>query len=132
MKTTKLFAILLFVQLFINCDPPHYMDFINKTDENVKVKLNINPKIENYDLKRFSIGDSIVFNIKPKDTANLHFGIGDWSDHEIEEVTKTLKSIEIETENIKTIYKSKKAMQKILKENRHGFWFKTIIKIEIK
>ena len=88
--------------------------------------------IENYDLKEIAIGDSIIFNLKQKDTANIDFGIGTWSDGQIEEVINSIKNIEIETDEIKMIYKSKSSMKNILEKNREGFIFKTKIEIEIK
>jgi hypothetical protein len=93
----NLLFLIFFLQLFTSCDPPHYIDFINNTDSNVKIKINLKTEFENYDLKRISSGDSLVFNLKQKDTANLDFGIGTWSDKEIEELTKSIKNIEIET-----------------------------------
>ncbi len=80
----KVLLTCLFSVLIVSCDPPHYIDFVNISKSNAKVKLNINPKTENYDLRRIAIGDSIVFNLKPKDTANIDFGIGNWSDKEID------------------------------------------------
>ena len=84
-----------------------------------------------YQLEEISKGDSIIFNIKPKDTADIYFGIGDWSGNEIEKVLKSIKSIEIETNDIKTLYKTKKSMKKILENNKKGIFFKTRIEIEI-
>lgn len=127
----NLLFLIFFLQLFTSCDPPHYIDFINKTDSNVKIKINLKTEFENYDLKRISSGDSLVFNLKQKDTANIDFGIGTWSDKEIEELTKSIKNIEIETIDKKTIYKSEKSMKNILQSNIHGFWFKTKIEIDV-
>ena len=130
-KIKNILILIISSQLLMSCDPPHFIDFVNNTDSNVKVKFNLNPTVENYDLERMSTNDSIVFNIKPKDTANLHFGIGSWSDKQIEELTNSVTNIEIETQNIKTVYKTKKSMDDIFKQNRHGFWFKTKIEISI-
>lgn len=132
MKINLKLLVLTFLTIIItSCDPPHYIDFINNTSAKAKVRLNLNSKVESFDLEEIATGDSIVFNLKPKDTANIHFGIGDWSDSGIEEVTKSVKSIEIETQEIKTIYKTENSIKNLLKNNRHGFFFKTKIKIEI-
>ena len=125
----SIFIICIFLT---SCDPPHFIDFVNKTNGNAKVKLKLNPKIENFDLNEIAIGDSIVFNLKQKDTANIHFGIGTWSDNEIKEAVKSIKSIEIETEDLKTVYKTEKSMYIILQNNTEGFIFKKRIEIEIK
>lgn len=130
-NTTKLCTLTFLLSFLVSCDPVHTIDFINKTDANVKVKINLNPKVENYDLKQVSSGDSIVFNLKQKDTANLYFGIGTWSESQIEELTNSISTIEIETKDIKTTYKSKKAMNTMLEKNTHGFLFKTLVEINI-
>jgi hypothetical protein len=126
-----LLTCLLFV-LTASCDPIHYIDFVNISQSNAKVKLSINSKTENYDLSRIAIGDSIVFNLKPKDTANIDFGIGNWSDKEIDEVLNSIKNIEIETEDITTIYKTKNSIKSILANNREGFLLRSRIEIEVK
>ena len=127
----KLFTLTFLLCFLVSCDPVHTIDFINKTDSNVKVKINLNPKVENYRLKEVSSGDSIVFNLKQKDSANIYFGIGTWSEGQIEELTNSISNIEIETKDIKTVYKTKKAIKNILENNTHGFWFKTLVEINI-
>ena len=131
-KAFKILRIIATSFLFCSCDPPHYIDFINNSKANAKVKLNLKPKFENYGLREIAIGDSIIFNLKQKDTANIHFGIGTWSDNEIKEAVKSIKSIEIETNDIKTVYKTEKSMYNILHNNTEGFIFKKRIEIEIK
>jgi hypothetical protein len=132
MKNIIKFSTITFLFFFlISCDPIHNIDFINKTDSDIKVKINLNPKVENYYLKNVSTGDSIIFNLNRKDTADIYFGIGTWSDSEIDELTNSINNIEIETKDIKTIYKSKKAMINIFENNKHGFLFKTNIEIGI-
>lgn len=132
MKNTIKFSTITFLFFFlISCDPIHNIDFINKTDSDIKVKINLNPKVENYYLKNVSTGDSIIFNLNRKDTAEIYFGIGTWSDSEIDKLTNSINNIEIDTKDIKTIYKSKKAMINIFENNKHGFMFKTNIEIGI-
>ena len=131
-NTSKLLFLLVIITLTTSCDPPHYINFINNSNSAAKVKLNLNTKIKNYDLGKIATQDSIVFNLKLNDTANINFGIGDWSDNEIEILTKSIKSIEIETREIKTIYKTESSIKDLLSKNRHGFGFKTVIKIGIK
>ena len=128
----KILLICLCSLFLISCDPPHYIDFVNNSSSNAKVKINLKPKFENYGFEKIAIGDSIIFNLKQKDTANIEFGIGNWSDNEINETVKSIKNIEIKTEDITTIYKTEKAMKSILQNNREGFIFKTKIEIEIK
>lgn len=127
----KFSTLTFFLSLLISCDPAHNIYFINKTDSPIKVKINLNPKVEHYRLKEVSTGDSIIFNLERKDTADIYFGIGTWSDSEIDELTNSINNIEFETKDIKTIYKSKKAMNNILENNKHGFWVKTNIEIGI-
>lgn len=127
----KLVLLSLVAIIITSCDPPHYIDLINTTQSPAKVRFNLKSKVESYELKDIATSDSIVFNVNPKDTANIHFGIGDWSDSGIEEVTKSVKSIEIATKDITTKYKTENSIKNLLKKNRHGFFFKTKIEIEI-
>lgn len=115
----------------VSCDPPHNIDFINKSSSNVKVKINLNPKVENYRLKEISTNDSILFNIKPSDTATIYFGIGTWDENEIDELVNSIDNIIIETSEVLTVYKTKSAVKKILERNQEGFWWKTKIIIDI-
>ena len=128
---SKLITLSILTIIITSCDPPHYIDFINQSKSEAKVKLNLNLKNENFDLQEIANGDSIVFHLNKKDTANIHFGIGNWSDDEIEEVIKSIKSIEIETKEIKTIYKNETSMKNLLINNRHGAFLKSKIEIEI-
>ena len=128
----KIKLLILLLSLFIiSCDPPHYIDFVNQTNSNVKVKLKYNSLFKNYDLDEIATGDSIVLNIKSKETSTIYFGIGNWSDDEIHEVTKSLKNIEIETFDIKKIYKTEKSIENLLITNRKGYLFKSKIQINI-
>ena len=129
LKLSTLSFLLLFV---VGCDPAHDIDFINQTNSNAKIRIKINSEIEPIVFRESYVGDSITFNLKPRDTANIYFGIGTWSDRNIDEVVNSIENIEVETEDIKTLYKSKKSIFEILKENRKGFWWKTKIEIEVK
>lgn len=122
----------LFLILFASCDPAHDILFINKMNTSVKVKINLDPKTDNYNLKRIAVGDSIVFDLKKDSVGYISFGIGNWSKKEIQEAANSIKVIEIETKDIKTIYKSKKAINAIFDENVKGTLFKSLIEINIK
>jgi hypothetical protein len=132
MKTFyQLFILLFFSFLFVSCDPAQNMHFINKTDSDAKVKIVLNPKFENYRLKELAKNDSIVFNIKEKDTANIYFGMGTWDGKEVEVVVNSIRSLSIETSEVITIYKSKEAIKKFFEKGKEGFWWKTRIVVEI-
>jgi len=131
MKTSfKFLFLLLFFILFTSCDPSHDIFFKNKTASNVKVKINIEPKAID-DLKSIATNDSIVFNLAKDSTAMISFGIGNWSAKEIEIATNSIKGIEIETSDSRTIYKTKKAIHSVLDKNVHGIVFKGVIEINI-
>ena len=133
MKTRFIIIFILFLTNFlVSCDPIHNIDFVNKSNSEAKIKINLISKNENYDLKQNAIGDSIVFNLKKDSIANIYFGIGSWDKKEINELTKSIKSIEIETKDVKTIYKSQNSMNEILNNNIEGIFMKTVIQIEIK
>lgn len=131
MKIKILYFFLISVFL-VSCDPPHYIDFVNNSNSKAKVKFNINTELGNSDLRYLATGDSIVLNLKPKDTATVELGIGQWSDKEIESVTNSIDKIEIETNNVSTIYKTKDSIKNILENNVEGILLKSRIEIEIK
>ncbi len=127
----RLLTILVFTFSLFSCDPGHDIDFVNGTESNVKIKINLNPNNRCQSLTELSKGDSIVFDLKPKDTANIYCGMGTWDDDDIKITANCIKNIEVETKDIKTIYKSCKSIAEILKDNRNGFWWKINIQIEV-
>ncbi len=127
----QLFIISFFSLLFASCDPAQNMHFINKTDSDAKVKIVLNPKFENHSLKEIAKNDSIVFDIKEKDTASIYFGMGTWNGEEIGVLVNSIKNLSIETNEIKTIYKTKNAIKKVFETGKEGFWWKTKIVVEI-
>lgn len=130
----RIFIVLIvaLTNLLLSCDPDHNIDFVNKSNYEAKIKINLNSNNENYDLKQNAIGDSIVFYLKKDSIANIDFGIGLWDKKEINEIVRTIKNIEIETKDVKTIYKTEKSMNEILYNNVKGVFMKTNIQIEIK
>ena len=83
-------------------------------------------------LKELAKGDSIVLNLKPNSTEYIYCGMGTWSESEVDNIAKGIKNIEIETKDIKTVYKRRNSIIEILKDNRKGFWWKTSVEIEVK
>ena len=132
MKTIIKRFLLAFLLLFlVSCDPAHDIEFTNNTNSVAKVKFKLNPKFKNYRLSESITGDSIVLNLKPKDTENLYFGIGVWDDKEIDQLCNSIISLEIENNDVKTVYKSKKIIKNIFENNQEGFWWKTRIAIKV-
>ncbi len=133
----KLIFLILFILgfLFMSCDPAHNLNFINNGSIATKVKIKIDPQTEEYGLNEYKNGDSIVFNLKPALTKDnqfqMFFGIGTWHEKEVIEISKSIKSIEIENINYKIVYKSQAAIAKILQQNVKGSWMKTEIDINI-
>jgi len=78
------------------------------------------------------MGDSIVFNLNKKETSRISFGIGQWSDSEIQNIVKSIKNIQIETNDVKIIYKNKNSIQNLFIKNREGLILQSKIEIEIK
>ena len=74
---------LILLLLLISCDPPHYINFINKSNSSTRVKLSLKAETKFYDLEQLSVGDSIVFSLKQEESADIHFGIGSWRKTEI-------------------------------------------------
>jgi ASC-1-like (ASCH) protein len=132
----KLYFILFLCCLFLtSCDPSQGILFTNKSESNVKVKLIINSSVKNEQLDKMKKGDSIVFNLVPHNPdekgGHIYFGRGRWNDQEITKVSKSIKSIEIENDNYRIIYKSQKAIRNLLKDNYKGIIMKSLnIKIQ--
>lgn len=129
-KIKKLYLLPL-VLFLISCDPPHYISFINTTKNIAKVKINLHNNVSDPAFTELAIADSIVFNLRSKDTAHINFGIGNWGSEGIKEIAKDIKSLEIETSEIKTVYKSTAAIETLLSKNLKGVVFKSEIAIEI-
>jgi hypothetical protein len=128
LKLSTLSFLLLFL---VGCDPSRNIEFINRTESPIKIKIKVGTNNTSESLKEASVGDSIVFKIAPNGTQNLYCGMGTWSENEVNEKAKCIENIEIETKDIKTIYKSTNSITKILKDNRKGLWWKTKIEIEV-
>lgn len=132
MRNILKFSTLIFFLLFlVSCDPSRDINFINKTESPIKIKIKVGANNTSESLKKASVGDSIVFKVAPNATQNLYCGMGTWSENEVDEKVKGIENIEIETKDIKTIYKSTNSITKILKDNRKGWWWKTKIEIEV-
>ena len=135
MKKVNFLFLFLTAFLLISCDPSQGILFTNKGESNVKVKLIINSKVKNDQLDEMKKGDSIVFNLIPHNPdekqGHIYFGRGRWDDEKIIEITKSIKSIEIENDNYKIVYKSQQAINNLLKENYNGIIMKSLnIKID--
>ncbi|SHM57813.1 hypothetical protein [Flavobacterium saccharophilum] len=135
MKKVNFLFLFLTAFLLISCDPSQGILFTNKGESNVKVKLIINSKVKNDPIDEMKKGDSIVFNLIPhnpnEEQGYIYFGRGRWDDEKIIEISKSIKSIEIENDNYKIVYKSQQAINNLLKENYNGIIMKSLnIKID--
>lgn len=135
MRKTSFLLLLILGLTLTSCDPSQGILFTNKSESNVKVKLIINSKFKNEQLDEMKKGDSIVFNLIPHNHEErlgyIYFGRGRWNDQEIIKVTKSIRSIEIENDNYKIVYKSPKAISDLLKNNYKGLIMKSLnIKID--
>ncbi|OXA80994.1 hypothetical protein SAMN05444397_101708 [Flavobacterium aquidurense] len=128
----RLLVIIFFACFFASCDPAHNIEFVNKKDSDVKVKINLDSQKNNFRLEQITDKDSAVYLLKRNDTANIYCGIGVWSKKEIETFVKGIKSVEIETKDVKTIYKSRKAITQLFEKNTKGIIFKAVIEINVK
>lgn len=132
MKHTFKLTTLIFISfLLFSCDPSRNINFVNQTKAPVKIKFKLSSNKTSQSLEELAKGDSIVLNLKPKSTECVYCGMGTWSDNEVDNIAKGVANIEIETKDIKTVYKSTNSITKILKDNRKGLWWKTKIEIEV-
>ena len=131
MKASTYITALFILISLTSCDPSQNINLVNNTDSEVYFKLKIEHDTKNYELKQLSQGDSIVVNVGSKKNEMLSFGIGDWSGNTVGELANSIKSFEIKTKDITTIYHSKSSIEKILKDNREGLFLKTMIEIQV-
>ena len=128
------YLVLFFGLLFCACDPPHYIDFENQSKSEVVVTFIKNTDIENWDFYEFRDimkGDSIILKVDSGKTETLHFGIGTWSESEIELLTNSIDQIIIENNDFKQVYKSNNSIRSLLTNDMSGFWWKTKIYVHI-
>lgn len=132
MNCKSTIALMLFSAFLLeSCDPVFSLQFINKTNGPAKVKFLMDSKNKIRCFQQVSVGDSIVLNLKGKDSISIiQCDIGTWSDDKIVELAKSIKSLEIETTEIKTVFKTSKSIEDILKNNTEGV-LNTEIVIEI-
>lgn len=132
MKYIFKLTILIFVSfLLFSCDPARNINFVNQTEAPVKIKIMLSSNKTSQSLEEISKGDSIVLNLKSRGTEYIYCGMGTWSESEVDNITKGIENIAIETKDIKTVYKSRNSITEILKDNRKGLWWKTSVEIEI-
>jgi hypothetical protein len=132
MKHTFKLTTLIFISfLLFSCDPSRNINFVNQTEAPVKIKFKLSPNKTSQSLEELAKGDSIVLNLKPKCTEYIYCGMGTWSDNEVDNIAKGIENIEIETKDIKTVYKSRNSIIEILKDNRKGLWWKTSVEIAV-
>lgn len=130
-KIFQLLLLISFSNFLVSCDPSQHISFINKTDSDVKIKINLDPKVKDFELYQNTENDSIVYNLKKNDTATIYYGIGTWSTNETAKFANSINDFEIETKDTKTMYKSKKAIKDILDKNIKGILVKSLIEIKI-
>ena len=147
MKRAFTFLTIAFgIQLLFSCDPAQTIQITNASESDVRIIFKLDTTIKNGDLAHAlesfqrnhmegASNDSIVLKIKPNQGHNyaaLHFGMGVWDEDNVNGLVNSLKYIEIETQDIITIYKSKSAMKKLLEDNKEGFIWKPTIELSIK
>lgn len=135
MKNIKILLLVLIALFLTSCDPIHRIDFINNLDSNTTIKIVLNSNIKNSYLDELRKGDSIILDLKSngnkENKAEIPFARGFLSDYRINEISKSIKSIEIENKEAKIIYKSPNEIKDLLFENQKGVFFKTSITIKI-
>ena len=127
----KTILVLLLPFLFSSCDPPHYITFDNDTEETYDVLIIKKANSNNSDLIYLSENDSIKIKIESRKQYQLHFGIGNWSDDEITEVSNAIEKMIFENQYYSKTYKNSQAIEKLLLDNRKGKVFKSEIMLKL-
>lgn len=127
----RLLILILVSNFLVSCDPSRHISLINKTDSDVKIKINLVPKAKDFQFYEKALNDSIVYKLKKNDTAILYCGIGTWTNDQTTKFANSVTTVEIDTKDAKTIYKSKKSIKDILDKNIKGVFVKSLIEIKI-
>ena len=125
----KIFLPLAVAYILTSCDPPHDIIFRNHTEHSAKIILKFKVEQESY-LGELITADSLVLNIRPETEQHISFGIGTWSDEEIQIVSSDIKSIIIKMNEKTVIYDNQGQIKNFLTKNETGFPH-TKIKIDI-
>ena len=73
MKAFKHIIALFILISLTSCDPPKNINLVNKTNDSIRFKLEIDPTTTYYKLKDLAHGDSIIVSVAPKNTERLSF-----------------------------------------------------------
>jgi hypothetical protein len=130
MKKVILFS--FFITALSSCDPPHDIHFANSAEEDIKLKIVLGEKTIEFGDK-IPNGDSIVFNIKKGEIKTLYFGIGTWSEEEVKQVSREIKTLVMSTDGIKITYNGSNSIENLLMNNRKGWrdGWQTDIEIDV-
>lgn len=134
MKTFSYILLFIATVLLTGCDPGHNLVFVNKTKSDAFVKIKMHSdSMDIYDrrLKAPSKELDSVIVIKPESSYEIPFGIGTWHYEEIENFSRFVKEIKIDSENKTVIYNSGVQIEKLLKNNRKSSIGNVKINIEI-
>src|SRR5690606_31061164 len=105
--------------------------FDNNTEETYDVLIIKKANSNNSDLIYLSENDSIKIKIESRKQYQLHFGIGNWSDDEITEVSNAIEKMIFENQYYSKTYKNSQAIEKLLLDNRKGQVFKSEIMLKL-
>lgn len=126
-------VILLLIVSFLtsSCDPPHYITFENRTNDEVKVYLMLSDDKEYSNTSELITNDTLAIIIPKNESYQLDFGIGNWHNDEVRLIANTMNQMIFSTKHWDKTFKSKESIYQLMESKVIGIFFKNEIKIEI-
>lgn len=125
--------IFLLSAFLISCNPQKRIIMRNASSDDAEIIWKINEDSVNVSRLYISNSTEVKFHLqpgKPYNFADMSFGIGSWSDAELNNLADDLESLEVKSRNQNFKLSIPDEIKKYLLENRKGFG-KTKIRITI-
>ena len=124
-------CMVLMAGLFLTaCDPIHFIEFINETEEAVNIRMEIDTSMQYYALEEYRSGDQIQISLAPGSSEMIDFGMGTWSDYQLNQISELIKVIEIQTASETTRHQGSEELIAFLKEHLKKGRPKTIVEVK--
>ena len=127
-KSTGLFVIMTIVFLLSSCDPLHIIEFVNESDVEVSVYIQVDTSMEFLPLEEMRRGEIISIKVAPNTSEIIDFGMGTWSDYALEEATKIIKRVDIQSSQEIKRYQGQEELMDAFKQHLKG---RTIIEFKV-
>ena len=119
-KSTGLFVIMTMLFLLSSCDPLHYIEFINESDVEVSVYIQVDTSMEFLPLEEMRRKEIVTIKVAPNTSEIIDFGMGTWSDYALEEATKVIKRVDIQSSQEVKRYQGQAELMEAFRQHLKG------------